>query len=580
MKKARKQLVPFVLAAATCLPAGAGADAGTAEDRAALFDYILEATLERTAFSPFKITNIGPTGYDSIEELVRAESLELRDEFIAADTDDALFYALRKLSSVRWDSHLHVYPIEGGIELSGYRRGYGGKVEEWTEHAPIKFKPDYGEPGAYALFVSDFSKDFSSLSGGEAASIGDVLVGVNGQSAAAYLDRLRRYHGKSSINSLWWDLAYSLPLKAWFIDPALYAGETIRLELRREDGELYAVDLPYLRYDAIEWSGYDDRYTDIARAEYVGRREGFAEEDEAWNAWKYPGYERLFSTPSFDLYVNEQRQTFLLKWNLFTQNVREHVQRFVDYAAAGDKLHYATIWDGLRTRGGNYGVWMLQRMQPLPFKTTFGNLRISDITPGLAEELRENALERIEQQGRHADVLEAREILHPDNGQFLVDWLDTDLAAAIENGQAYSSNVPFKNYYLPKHSDGVVYPADVHLRGPLILFVGPAGCSQVDQFVSMVVDNDLGFSVGMPAGGCSNTWEWVEDLVFPISGKPVARYMWTAGHTIRPNGEIMEGNSSPVDVYIPLTRHNYLDYYEMLFAAAYRYMDTQPGDDR
>ena len=91
----------------------------------------------------------------------------------------------------------------------------------------------------------------------------------------------------------------------------------------------------------------------------------------------------------------------------------------------------------------------------------------------------------------------------------------------------------------------------------------------------MVVDNKLGYSVGMPAGGCSNTWEWEEELKFPISGKPVARYMWSVGHTIRPNGEVMEGNSSPVDVYLPLTAENYLDYYNQLFKVTYRYIDDQ-----
>ena len=553
----------------------AAADPGTVDDRAALFDYILTATLERTAFSPYKITNIGETEYSSIEELVRAESLKLRGEFTAADNDEKLFYALQKLSSVRWDSHLHVYPIDGGVELPGVQRGSGAKIEKWTPHAPIKFKPDYGEPLDRFLFVSDFSKDIDSFTDFAAPEIGDVLKSVNGERADVYLDRLSRYHGKSSYNSLWWDLAYSLPLKAWFIDPAMYTGETITFGLERPDGDQYTLELPYQRYETIAWSGYDDRYTDIARAEYVASDPGFAAEEEAFNAWKYPGYARVFSTPSFDLYVNEDREVFLLKWNFFTRDVRDHVQQFVDHAQQNGNLHYATIWDGMRTRGGNYGVWMLQRMQPLPFRTTYGNLRISDTTEALASELRATAEQRIAEQGRHADVLDVRNIMHPDNGQFLIEWLDTDLAMAIAAKQTYSNNVPFKNYYLPRYSDGMVYPADVHFTGPLVLLVGPSGCSQVDQFVSMVVDNDLGYAVGMPAGGCSNTWEWVEELRFPISGKPVATYMWTVGHTIRPNGEVMEGNSSPVDVYVPLTAENYLEYYNQLFDLAYEYIDSQ-----
>ena len=39
--------------------ASAVADPGTREDRSALFDYILAATQERTAFSPFKPRDVG-----------------------------------------------------------------------------------------------------------------------------------------------------------------------------------------------------------------------------------------------------------------------------------------------------------------------------------------------------------------------------------------------------------------------------------------------------------------------------------------------------------------------------------------
>ena len=553
----------------------AAANPGTEADRTALFDYILQATLERTAFSPFKIDNIGPTEYDSIQDLVESESLQLRNEFIAADTDQKLFFALHKLSNVRWDSHLHVYPIAGGLALEGYDPDVRGKIQDATPHAPVKFKPDYGNADNYRLFVSDFANDIAAQTGGASPSIGDLLVSVNGQPAAEYLAQLSAYHGKSSLNSLWWDLAYSLPLKTWFVDPAMYDGDTISLWLEQANGRRYEIKASYARYDSIDWAGHDDLYTDINRVEYIDAQEGFAEADAKRNAWKYPGFAHLFATPGYDAWVNEERKSFLLQWNQFTGNIRQEVQQLVDYAADNDKLHYAIIWDGTASRGGNYGVWMLQRLQDKPYRTTFGNLRISDTTAALADELRQNALAKIEKQGRHAGMPDVREILEPDNGQFLIDWLDNNLAKALAAGQAYSDNVPFKNYYLPKYSDGMVYPADVHFTGPLILFVGPAGCSQVDQFVSMVVDNGLGWSVGMRAGGCSNTWEWEENLEYPSSGEPVARYMWTVGHTIRPNGEIMEGNSSPVDVYIPLTRDNYLEYYNLLFEEAYRYIDEQ-----
>ena len=79
----------------------------------------------------------------------------------------------------------------------------------------------------------------------------------------------------------------------------------------------------------------------------------------------------------------------------------------------------------------------------------------------------------------------------------------------------------------------------------------------------------------MPAGGYSNTWEWDEVLVFPISKKTVVRYMWSIGHTIRPNGEILEGNPAKVKEYIPVNRENYVDYYEILLKKTYKYLGLE-----
>ena len=64
----------------------------------------------------------------------------------------------------------------------------------------------------------------------------------------------------------------------------------------------------------------------------------------------------------------------------------------------------------------------------------------------------------------------------------------------------------------------------------------------------------------MPTGGFSNTWEYEENLVFPTTGKRVARYMWSIGHTIRPNGEVLEGNPAIPREVVPITRENYPTY--------------------
>jgi hypothetical protein len=162
-----------------------------------------------------------------------------------------------------------------------------------------------------------------------------------------------------------------------------------------------------------------------------------------------------------------------------------------------------------------------------------------------------------------------------DDGSWLLDWLETDVLQGLRAGQAYSNNVPFKLAHLPKYSDGVAEPAAFHFRGPMICFLSPQGGSHLDQFAAMVVDNDLGYTIGMPAGGYSNTWEWEETLLLPISKKPVAEFMWSIGHTIRSNGEILEGNPAQVDDYVPLTRDNYLRYYEILLFKALTHLGLE-----
>ena len=82
-------------------------DPGTMEDRAALFDYILKATMERTAFTPFKPRDIASDEYITEAEYIRRALLAYRDEFLAADTDAKLYYALVKLTCARWDGHLN-----------------------------------------------------------------------------------------------------------------------------------------------------------------------------------------------------------------------------------------------------------------------------------------------------------------------------------------------------------------------------------------------------------------------------------------------------------------------------------------
>ncbi len=160
-----------------------------------------------------------------------------------------------------------------------------------------------------------------------------------------------------------------------------------------------------------------------------------------------------------------------------------------------------------------------------------------------------------------------------DDGSWLMDWLDTDVADAIAAGDEYTNNVPFKLAHAPKDSDGILQPAPVHFRGRLVGFFVPRRGSHLDQFASIIKDNDLGPMIGMTPGGYSNTWEWDEVLYFPGTDQPVVRFMWDVGHSIRPNGEILEGNPAHPDELVLLTRENFRTYYAELLRHAMAYLD-------
>ena len=118
-------------------------------------------------------------------------------------------------------------------------------------------------------------------------------------------------------------------------------------------------------------------------------------------------------------------------------------------------------------------------------------------------------------------------------------------------------------------------PAPLHFRGGLAAAFTPFGGSHLDQFAAMVIDNQLGHTVGMTAGGYSNTWEWTETLRLPGSERPLADFMWNIGHTLRPNGQILEGNAAVPDELLPMTRENFAGYHAALIARAIARLDTR-----
>jgi hypothetical protein len=554
----------------------AGADPGTRQDRALLFDYIVQATMERTAFSPFKPRDLGLGGHATEAEYVRSAMWTQRESFLAADTDAKLYHALTRLTCARWDGHLsRVRLVEGGLQpFAGLGRTGGA--------APIKFKPDYGDRKAMFLFVSDFARDIERLRGQRASrapAIGDKLVGVNGQPAELHLERLGAFVGKSTHLAHWWDLAYRVTVRSRHLAPELFDGEHVTYALETRGGVRYTLTLPYLDEETIEWAGHDDQYTAGELADRIRADPDFVRKSHQLrlSLERYRGFRYVFSRPAFDLYAASSEKVLLLQGHRFVpETMTADLDHLMEYARAQGLLDHAVIYDLTRGGGGDFEEYTLQRLQPRPFRIMFGNLRISSITPTLVQQIRAAAAKTAGDR-QPEEALRARDVDQPDPGRHLIDWLDRDVAAAIRAEQAYTSDVPFKSQFLPASSNGYLYPVRDHFRGPMVLLTAPSACSGADQFAAMFIDNGLGLSVGMPEGGCSNTWEWDEVLKFPISGKPVTTFSWNVGHSIRPNGEVLEGNPAVPSVLVPLTRDNYGEYYDVLLGHALRYIRARRG---
>ncbi len=534
-------LVSLIILPICCLLAGlVSADPGTTEDRAALFDYLLEKTFEREAFSPIKNRNLNLD--------VEKAMINLRDELIEADTDEKLYYVLVKISNARRDRHLKVSLVDGGLALENTAGTVLGNYPDSGTailHAPIRFGVDHGTPDSYFLFVSDFAVNMGDFAGADVSDVGDRLAAVNGKPITDYIEEKRPYHRHSSELGIWWQFAAWIPQKSYQFPPRFYS-DNFSCTLERPNGKLYTLSLPYLDQAVIEWAGHGAR--------------------------SFADFELVFSTPTFDFYRSAAgKPVILLDWHRFHSNLVADIDRLMDYAIEHQLLDHAIIWDATRSGGGGRGVYAIQRLSPKPFKTTFGNLRISDITTAFIDKMRKRYSNRQLRDNSAGEAADARETLN--DGSWLMDWLENDVTQAIHAGQRYTNDVPFKLAHLPKYADGWVNPARVHFRGQMVCLLSPYGGSHLSQFASIVVDNGLAPVLGMPDGGYSNTWEWEEVLVFPLSKKPIVSYMWNIGHTLRPNGEILEGNPVVVDEYIPVTSDNYPDYHQNLIEKALEILD-------
>ncbi len=478
---------------------------GRADQRLELFEDLVDKTLRREAFSPPKNAALNL----DVEQALRA----CRPDFEAAADGHELYLALVRLSAARRDTHLRVY--DPNPRLFG-DEGFSGRL-------PLRFATDFGTPGQERIFVADLPRDPAACFPDQPLpALGDVVTEVHGQPVAEWVAAARPYLRASTEARLWYVLAAQLAQRSSQLPRALNPPQAT-LTLQRPDGTRYTLSSPWLAADSIRWQGLDQP--------------------------RYPGFQQRWSCDTFTLYAHPDLPVLLLDWNGFGRTCVADTRRLVAEAAERNELDHAVIFDATRARGGAGGADVLRQLSPTPFRTTFGNLRISDVTPLFIAGIR--------------DEMRRRQV----GASWLSQWLDTDVTAAIEAGDAYSNNVPFKLAHLPKDADGIMQPAELHFRGPLVCLFSPAGGSHLDQFAAMVIDNKLAHTLGMPTGGYSNTWEWTEPVRLP-GGPPLAKFMWSIGQTIRPNGEVLEGNPPAVSELLPPTRGNWPHYYDLLLERA------------
>lgn len=502
---------------------------GTPEQRAALFNAIITKTRDREAFSPIKNATLD---FDPIRAM-RAE----RDSVVDAETASEFFYALSRLSAARRDQHLSVMLVPGGPspDMTDGLATLGEVDIVAPRRAPIRVFPDYSHRSA-DYFVGDLAEDEAA----QQITPGDRIVQINGLHITEYVELATPYVRHSSAAGLRWEIAEIIPLRTGVLHPSLVE-EDLLLMLEAGDGSFYSVTLEYHDAAALTWR-------DLTEPAYAG-------------------FARVDSTPTYDLLrPDDGTRIAILVWKGFGATLIDDVDALVARADQQGWLDHALIVDATRSVGGSFGPYALQRLQPRPFGTTLGTLRLSDVIEPFI---------KAKQAGLNEDRSDDADLTETiDDGTWLLDWLQNDVVAGLARGDRITAPVPFKLAHAAKDSDGILAPAPLHFTGPLLVFSGPYGGSHLDQFNSIVADNELGPIIGMPAAGYSNTWEWSEELAFPGTERSVIGFSWSIGNTIRPNGEILEGNPAMPDVWEPLTAGGFADYYARLYDHATAWLDS------
>ena len=352
--------------------------AGTPELRAELFDTIIARTQRREAFSPVKNERLD---FDPIQEMGR-----LRDVVVSADTEQDLYYALARLSHARRDRHLDLYLVAGGLELpdsAGLDVLDGESIE--PAQAPVRIFPDYSDENA-GYFVGDRAIDPRWP---ELPAIGDQILTVNGMPVDAWHDSATAFMRYSTSIALRWKLAEAMTLSTAAF-PGYLRTKELTLVTRSSSGTESTYSLPFRDPSDLSWAGTGDP--------------------------NYPSLVLELSTPTFDLFVPEDGRRFVvLLWRGFRDTMVPDVDALIEFAESRGLLDHTLVMDVTRSRGGSLGAYAMQRLQPRPFKTTFGNLRISDVTEPFIEDKQTDFAARNINDGGVSETI--------DDGNWLISWL-------------------------------------------------------------------------------------------------------------------------------------------------------------
>jgi len=498
---------------------------GTPAERAQLFDHLVAATQRRQAISPAK---------NRLFDINVARDMgRHREALVGARTPAQMWYALWALSNTRHDKHLRVHPVEGGLPvppevLATAIHRHDALNAHPAPRAGVELATDFSQDAPF-LFLVQAARGVALPEGLEP---GARLIGINGLTIDDYLARVAPWFTYSTPAYFWYHLPAHIVRRSSNLPDACY-GDRLTLVFRTDQGSERSVDLPYAASSEFLWPPAAPRYA----------------------GW-HPGPR----CQSFDLHRHPDARVIALDWHGFGPTLPEDVDALMAYCGDAGLLDHDIIFDATRCRGGNFGGYLLQRLASRPFRINLGNLRLSDVI--------EDVIEEILAEDR-ADIAAGR--LNADQYRatgWRRDWLLTDVKQALAANLAETPAVPFKCAHQPSDGDGVLAPAAVHFSGRIACITMPFAGSHIDQVVAQLHDNGLCTQIGMPLGGYSKTWVGSEVLRLPGSGRPLVRFEWSCGNTIRPNGDVLESNPALPHIPLPQTRDNLHRHHALLVDAA------------